>query len=154
MLNTQIRFLSQFLLIIHYSLSSNSYSRVDFLLKEKKEVSEPKSFGFLALYLFLLSITHILTHCWREWLSEGWEKMAIHTYSTAKKWPILLQHVPWIRAWKHYWPWYFPSPCWNGYFFQYIATANGTVIFPLISVVGGQEAQTYIHHGLKSSCIG
>lgn len=153
MINTQIRFLAQFLQIIHYSLSSKSCSTVDFVLKEKKKVSEQKSFGFLELYLALLSISYILTHCWREWLSEGWEKMTIHTYSTGKKGPIFLQQVPWIKAWKNDWPWSIPFPCWNGYFSQYIAKVNGTMIFPLIPIMSGQGVQTYFHHGLKSNHI-
>lgn len=63
MVSTQIRFLSQFLQTIHYSLSSNSCSIVDFVLRENKNVSELQSFGFLALNLFLLSISNILTEC-------------------------------------------------------------------------------------------
>lgn len=79
--------------------------------------------------------------------------MTIHTCSTGKKGPIFLQHVPWIRAWKNDWPWSIPFPCWNGYFFQYIAQANGTMIFRLISIMGSQVVQTYFQNGLKSSHI-
>lgn len=124
-----------------------------FCIKRKEKVSEQKCFGFLELYLVLLSISYLLTHCWREWLSEGWEKMTIHTYSTGKKGPIFLQHIPWIKAWKNDWPWSIPFPCWNGYFFQYIAKVNGTMMFPLIFIMSGQGVQTYFHHGLKSNHI-
>jgi len=63
MINTQIRFLAQFLRIIHCSLTSSSCSIVDFVLKVKKKLSKLKSFGVLALHLLSLGISHILTQC-------------------------------------------------------------------------------------------
>lgn len=142
MISTQIRFLAQFLQIIHYSLPSKSCSIADFVWRENKKVSELKSFGFLALNLGFLSISNILTDCWREWLSEGWEKVTTHRYSTGKKGPVFLQHVPWIRAWNNDWPWPIPFPSRNGYFSQYMAEVNRTVIFPLLSIYHGWSRST------------
>lgn len=107
--------------------------QISIFYTKRKKISEPKSFGFLmALYLFLLSLNNILTHCLREWLSEEWKEMSIHPYSTGKKRPIFSHHVPWIRAWKSDWPWSLHFPYWKGYFFHYMPRSNGMLMFPHI----------------------